>query len=213
MKGSLGIESELKYGLSRDEYVRLVRAHRKFIISAQNQVNYYFDDIHLNLRRLRIGLRIRLINSKRAVLTLKYPKMGRPSGIRALRVRAEFESFLPAKTAKRIIDGRTDILSLKSLPIRRLARLYPLRKLCRLQVLGSIKTNRTLIPLNKKFQMELDRSRMFGKTFYELEVETLRPAKADKAVHNLFWKYDIAYHPLRRSKLARFIEGWRSRQV
>ncbi|MBI1862076.1 MAG: CYTH domain-containing protein [Deltaproteobacteria bacterium] len=212
MKATQGVESELKYGLTREEYFRLFRAHRDQVLTAQEQVNFYFDDIHLNLRRLRIGLRIRFINAKRSVLTLKYPKTTEPTGLRALRVRAEYEAPLSTKTAKRIIAGKRDILSLKCLPIRRLARVYPIKRLCRLQALGSITTRRVVIPLNRKFQMELDQSKMFGKTFYELEVETHRPTKADKAVHNLFWKYDITYHPLRRSKLARFIEEWRLRQ-
>ncbi len=213
MKSARGIESELKYGLTREEYVTLLRGHRGREIRVQNQINYYFDDIHLNLRKRRIGLRIRLVNSRSALLTLKYPK---PSGrvkIRALKVRAEFESRISAQAARRVLSGKLDILSLDAMPIRKLGRVFPLDRLCRLRPLGSIETRRHVLPLNRKFIMELDRSRMFGKFFYELEVETQRPAKADKAVHNLFWKFDIGYQPLRRSKLARFIEEWRRRQA
>lgn len=211
MKLARGTESELKYGLSCDEYQVLVRAYRGLELRIEQHTNYYFDDVHLNLRKRRIGLRIRLTGT-RAVVTLKYPKMGESEVLRALKVRQEYESVISKKTASEIIKGKKDILSLRVLPIKRLSRVYPLRQLCRLQALGSIETRRILLPLNKNFVMELDRSRMFGQYFYELEVETPRPEKADKAIHNLFWKFDVHYQPRRRSKLARFIDEWRRRQ-
>ena len=212
MKALHGVEAELKYGLTRQEYDILYKAHCKMALSQERHINFYFDDKHLNLRRVHIGLRIRQINTRKMVLTLKYPKSGVRSEIRAFKVRSEFEAPLSVKCAQKIISGEKDILSLKCYPIRKLFRVYPIHTLCEVVPLGSIRTHRLKASLNHKFTMELDKSQMFGKTFYELEVETNRPKKADRAIHNLFWKYGITYQPVRRSKLARFIEEWRKRQ-
>lgn len=204
------VESELKYGLSRADYKKLLRAHRRQVIRRQQHTNFYLDDIHLNLRRKRIGLRIRL-TGKKATLTLKYPKRS-DSKLKALKVRREFESAVPYRAALKIVGGKVDVLSLRLGPIRQLKRIFPVRRLCQVRSLGSIETERTVLPLNKKFEMEVDRAVIFGQIFYEVEVETNRVAKADRLISNLFWKYGINYHPVRRSKLARFLEAWRSRE-
>lgn len=211
MKSPRGEESELKYGLQRKEFVRLLRAHQGRVLRSERHQNFYFDDIHLNLRHKRIGLRIRVMGRRKAVVTLKYPK-GTATALRALKVRREFEATVNYPTAVKIIRGQKDILTLRQLPIQKLKRIYPVHQLCQLRPLGSVETERTVVPLNKKMEMELDRSRVFGKFFYEVEVETQRPLKADRLIRNLFWKYGIGYHPVRRSKLARFIEEWRERR-
>src|SRR3989338_55541 len=197
MKHNNAVESELKYGLSQLEYTRLLRTHRQRGRKIQKHTNYYFDGDRLSLHRRRIGLRIRLETGSQAVVTLKHPKaMGVTNELISkplpfLAVRMEFESKISRRIARQVIVGKRSLLSVECLAIEELKRIYGARKLPRIHALGSMETRRVVLPSSKSFRLELDQSWLFGETFYELEVETHRPAAADRWVRHLFSRYKV----------------------
>jgi uncharacterized protein YjbK len=204
----------LKYFLTRRDYDRLLKACRPHIDKKIHHTNYYFDNDRLKLRKRRFGLRIRLLDKRKAVLTLKFPAKGRAgrSSVKSLKIRHEFEEPIRMQAAKAIIKGKRQVTELKILPIKVLKKAFPRNHLDFIYPLGAVETVRTIAKLPKSIEIELDRFQMFGKRFYELEVETEKPKSADKAVRNLLRENKIPYHPITKSKLGRFLELWKRSQ-
>lgn len=173
------------------------------------QTNFYFDDQTLQLRKKRIGFRIRLFDQKRAVITLKHPAKGIAPKVPSLKVRHEYEEEIPLKMAKAVLSGKKNILDIDAGPVKILKTFFPKGTLKRLKPLGSVDTLRTFVRHKRTLELELDRFKMFKQKFYELEVETTSPRAADKAVRALLQKCGIPYLPTTKSKLGRFIDEWK----
>jgi len=190
-----------------------MKACRKHIDRKDHHTNYYFDCKRLKLRKRKFGLRIRLVNKRKAVLTLKFPAKGHHSSMKSLKVRHEFEEPIRMQSAQAIILGKKKVIELKAQPIKVLKKAFPRNHLELIYPLGAVKTVRTIAKL-PKVKIELDSFQMFGKKFYELEVETEKPKSADKAIRNLLRENKIPYHPITKSKLRRFLEMWkRTREI
>jgi uncharacterized protein YjbK len=205
-----GLEQELKYSLRKVDYFKLLKAYRKRKTATIRQTNYYFDDPKLRLRKKRFGLRIRLIDGEKAVITLKHPaRVQGGKGFSALKVRHEYEEEITLKAAKSILKGKRRLIDLDVEPVRVLKKVFSNGYLSKISPLGAIKTTRTVVPLKNRIELELDRCKMFDERFYELEVETTRPHFADKSVRAVLDFYDIPYEPLAKSKLGRFLDVWK----
>lgn len=205
------VESELKYRLKSSHYRVLYDLFSQKGVT-DKFTNYFFDTPDLKLREKRIAFRIRLIESERAIVTLKYPPAAKPANevIKHLRVRQEAEEDIPVKTALKIITGEKPIGTLdNTLPLQVLLEQVRPKHIEKIGLLGSLSTVRTVAPLTPELTIELDRCELFKKKFYELEIETEKPVTADKAIQKLFDEYDIPYSPTTKSKLGRFIAEWK----
>jgi len=204
------VEQELKYKLKQKDYRRLRDYLKPRMLRIERHTNYYFDTSHLELREDGIGLRIRMLDRTKAILTLKYKKKT-TEVFEGYRSRFEFETQIPLKNAKDIIAGKKAIGSLNSDPIKRLKKLVIGDTVDHLELLGSLKNQRILFRFGKHHTLELDRSNMFDKTFYELEIETEHPKETDKAVRRLLKAQEIEIKPGNRSKLGQFVREWKKR--
>lgn len=204
-----GLEKELKYFLTKQDYQKLLVACKKHVGHTVRQTNFYFDDPSLQLRKKRIGFRIRLLDRKRAVVTLKHPAKGITPKVPSLKIRHEYEEEIPLKTAKAVLKGKKHILDVDANPVRVLKTFFPKAYLRRIKPLGSVDTLRTFVRPRPRLELELDRFKMFNLKFYELEVETTNPHAADKQVRALLQKCGIPYLPTTKSKLGRFIDEWK----
>lgn len=206
---SHGLEKELKYFLTKQDYQKLLSACKKHVGKTVRQTNFYFDDPALKLRKKRIGFRIRLVDQKRAVVTLKHPAKGFVPKVPSLKVRHEYEEEIPLKLAKAVLKGKKHILDVDAAPVEILKTFFSKGYLKRLKPLGSVDTIRTFVRPKRSLELELDRFKMFKQKFYELEVETTNPRLADKEVRALLQKCGIPYLPTTKSKLGRFIDEWK----
>ncbi len=208
----MAIERELKYRLTKSDYQKLLRAVRPFKAKKVRQHNYYFDDSHFTLRKNKLGLRIRILGNHRALLTLKRTlKQTRTTGLKAYKVRKEFETNLPFSAAKSIVQRRSAIQDVKAQPIRVLRRMISPKVRNNLRPIGKLSTDRKIVWVQKTLAFEIDRFQIFDKIFYEFEVETTRPTFADKAVREFLHDNHITYRPERTSKLKRFLKELRKR--
>ncbi|MGE3759362.1 MAG: CYTH domain-containing protein [Pseudobdellovibrionaceae bacterium] len=204
------IEKELKYALTKRDYQRLMRACRKKVRLQSEHLNCYFDDPKLKLRKKKYGLRVRIVDDKKAFVTLKHPARAGKKAVRSLKVRKEYEVPVNYKTAKAIIKGKKPLMDLRNMPVRVLRSAFSKNALQRIQPLGTIRTLRTVVVANGgSLELEIDKFKLFGHSYYELEVETFRPKRADQIVRWLFKENNIPYHPITKSKLGRFIEEWK----
>lgn len=204
-------ETELKYYLSSKDFRFLKKHLARFPHDTQIQTNYYFDSKTLILKRQKIGLRIRISLPKKPIVTLKFPKKNR-NKLSALKVRHEYEESISPLEAKAVLRGATNICELNVTPIRELQVKTENENLNKIIKLGSIKTERTTYHYSNGMILELDKFTFFGKTFYELEVETSQPQKADKQIRELFRGLKIQYRPEEKSKLARFLKEWKQQK-
>jgi uncharacterized protein YjbK len=207
------IEKELKYQLTKSQYDSLIKASQQFKSKTTKQINYYFDDSLLRLRKRKLGLRIRLEDHKKSTLTLKEPAKQKQSKLTKLKVRYEWESPLSLTTAKSVIALKKPITSLNKKPIRVLKQHFAKKDLTGITLLGSIKTTRTLVYLSRDLVLEIDKYKMFDQRFYELEVESHFPEKADQGVRAFFKKHRIPCKPISQSKLGRFIDCWKKQKL
>lgn len=207
------IEKELKYELNRAQYQKLLRELKPQREKRLRLVNYYFDDPNLRLRKKRYALRIRIIDGKTVYFTLKYPGKTPHKGPRSLKVRYEHEIKIPMNLAKSLLKGRKHITDVDLGPLRILRKHLGKGILSKVGPLGLIECRRTVftLPRNPSFELEIDRCKIFNKKFYEVEVETNRPTRADKLIRELLDDVGIPYHPITRSKFGRFIEEWKRR--
>lgn len=206
------IEKELKYSLTKSQYDSLIKASHQLKSKTTKQINYYFDDPLLRLRKRKLGLRIRLEDNQKSTLTLKEPAKQKQSKLTKLKVRYEWESPLSLTTAKRVIALEKPISSINKKPIRVLKQHFSQKDLTRITLLGSIKTTRTLVYLKKGLTLEIDKYKMFDQRFYELEVESQFPEQADRGVRAFLKKHQIPCKPISQSKLGRFIDCWKKRK-
>ena len=207
------LEKELKYHLSAKGYAKLLKALRPNIIQRDRLVNYYFDDSQLSLRKRRVGFRLRTTTGKEPMLTLKFPAKTKQKGPKGFKVRHEIEEPVSSRLAKAILSAENPIHQIQGKITQYLKALFPSRVIQDISLLGSLKTTRTKASLEKQFLLEIDRSEMFGKKFYELEVETETPVKADLAVRKLLLITGLPYQPIEDSKLSRFLGEWQKRQA
>ena len=211
--GTKGLEIELKYLLSRQDYRTLIRNFRRKICKTVYHTNIYFDDSKLRLRKKHIGLRVRFLNGNRAIVTLKHPAKKKTAKVPSLKIRHEYEEEIPYRLAKKIIRRRAHLRDLDILPMRVLKRFYDDKLISRIRPLGAVETVRTFVKHRAGLELELDKFEMFRQKHYELEVETEKPKQADASVRELFRELGIPYHPITKSKLGRFIQEWRRRRA
>ena len=203
------LEKELKYQLNKSDYLKLLIVCERHVQKTVEYINYYFDDPKLRLRKRRFGLRVRIINGKRAVMTLKRPAQVKNKGIPSLKIRHEYEEEIPYKVAKALLRGRKRLSQVDVLPIQILRDLFSDSYLDKISPLGAVKTTRTIAKIPKRLEIEIDKCRVFEQRFYELEVETMSPRAADKIIRSLFEKHGIPYQPITKSKLGRFLDEWK----
>lgn len=188
--------------------LKAVKSHRPNELKLQN---YYFDDQDLQLRKKRYALRIRIIDGNKFYFTLKYPAKQPKNGPRAFKVRVEHEVPISKALALRILKNDKHIMDLNVQPIRILKRAFPKNVLAKIKPLGRVECRRTVVPLEKWLELEIDRCKIFNKKFYEVEVETSQPQRVDRAIRVFLKEHGIPYHPISRSKFARFVQEWKKR--
>ena len=201
------LEQEFKFALSETEFARLQAA----LDPAERvllQENHYFDTAAGALRARGYGLRLRIENGARRVLTLKGPpRESRGERSRGMHQREEIEMEIPPETTAALLaeSPRLDALGL-DLPAGIREALGPER----LVALGRTDTRRSVhqqtLPGCGTVEMELDEVRFAGgETEYELEVEWLgnRAAELDHALHTFLKGLGIPARPQPESKLAR----------
>jgi uncharacterized protein YjbK len=204
------LEKELKYRLSQEAYSRLRRALKRETKSIQKSATYYFDHPKQTLRKKGIGLRIRIVENRKAILTLKLPAPISPNrGPRAYRVRREYECSLPLSRAKAALREKGGMAKLAYPPLRILRREIGQGEVSALRLIGRMSMVRAKA-IVESFFLEVDRFRCFGKAFYELEIETDQPDRADQMVRKLFRRLEIPYVPSSLSKLGRFLKEWKA---
>jgi uncharacterized protein YjbK len=201
--------------LSKADYVKLIRVLKPRRPKSQRLINYYFDDEELRLRKKKYALRIRIVDGNKVLFTLKYPAKQPKAAPSALKVRVEHEVEISLALAKRLLKHSKSINDMNLEPVRILKRNFSKETLDNVAPLGLIETRRTVVPVGrngKRVELEIDRCKMFNKKFYELEVETNTPKRADRLVREFLESHDIPYLPLTRSKFGRFIEEWKRRR-
>lgn len=204
------LEKELKYNLTRTGYLRLLKKFERRASKRLRLATHYFEHPKLLLRARGIGFRVRIADGTSAFLTLKHPPRRRQEGLAAYRIRHEYEEEIPLQDARALISGRKHLLDLKSMPIDILREIVPHSSFDRLAIIGAMFMTRTKVRLDKSTLLEIDRYRIFGKNFYELEIETNKPKTTDARVRVVLAELKIPYEPSRQSKLARFLEEWRN---
>lgn len=207
-RGHQQIEIELKYSLSKIEYLKLQKHLKPYFSDQKRQDNYYFDTPELLLKKNKIGLRIRLENSKKAIATIKFPKDNSKSKIKALKIRHEIENSINLSNAKLICRNRKSISSLNSKATLTLKKKISALSASQIICLGKLTNHRTVYQYAPQLTLELDRSNIFGKFFYELEIETLDPHATDRWVKALLKTLKIRVTPEETSKLQRFFTEW-----
>jgi uncharacterized protein YjbK len=195
------VEAEIKYQLTRSEYLKLLRYFRKHPQKKVRQVNYYFDTNALTLRNYKVGLRIRTYNGK-ILLTIKLPHGGSRNLMRGFKVRKESETTIPKPLFNAILRGRKNLSEVAL--VRRLRRFLTKEQLGALRPLGKLQTVRTTVRIAPSLALEIDRCKLFNSRFYEAEVETNRPQQTDREIRTLFKECRISYRPSGRSKAERF---------
>lgn len=211
MGGRFLLEKELKYELRKSDYAKLLRVVRSRRPNAHKLRNYYFDDQQLRLRKKRYALRIRIVDGKHCFFTLKYPAKQPKNAPRSFKVRVEHEVPISKALANRILAKGLHITDVDVLPMRLLKKAFPKSLLSKIGPLGLVECTRTVVPLEKWLELEIDRCKIYNKKFYELEVETSQPLRVDKAVRIFLKANGIPYHPIARSKFARFVQEWKKR--
>lgn len=154
------IENEFKVILDKNQYEILSKSYKwdKEI----SQTNHYFDTDDLSLSARHITCRVREISGE-FFLQLKLP-----TGVNFSRVELEKKlDFLPEK-----IDGKT---------LETLAENVDFPDVKRL---GALSTKR-LVKLFDGAEIDLDESRYFGKTDYEIEIEFTDENTARKLLENV----------------------------
>jgi len=209
--GRVLLEKELKYELCKADYSKLLRAVRSHRPNAHKLQNFYFDDRQLRLRKKRYALRIRIIDGKKYFFTLKYPAKQPKNSPRSFKVRVEHEFPISKTLALKVLRQDQNIMELDLPAIRILKRQFSKNILSKIAPLGMVECTRTVVPLEKWLELEIDRCKIYNKKFYELEVETSQPVKVDKAVRIFLKANGIPYHPIARSKFARFVQEWKKR--
>jgi uncharacterized protein YjbK len=199
------LEKELKYRLTREEHARLLRSLRRRGIARAHSLTTYLDTPDQRLRRLGIGLRVREADSRKAFLTLKRRAQAIRGAPRAYRVREEYECSLPPALARDLARGKTALSGVKLEPVRVLRRLVPDAVVARIAPMGTMKMSRVKAALAPGFVAELDRFSVFGRKFYELEMETEDAATADRLIREQLKRLRIPYRPASLSKLGRFL--------
>jgi uncharacterized protein YjbK len=209
LSSSPPLEKELKYFLNREDYIKLLRVSKKRVIKKVRQTNYYFDGPRLQLRKRKIGLRLRIEDGQIGTITLKEPSRRHSIKVPKLKVRHEWETKVPLELAKDILKEKRAITSLRYKPIQILKNRLSYKSFNNISLLGSVKTIRTFVAAESDVLLEIDKFKMFQKRFYELEVETQDPELADKVVRTLLKKHKIKCRPITKSKLGRFIDLWK----
>ena len=200
------MELELRYHLPQQHYKTILTKFPEKILSERILDNHYFDDEHLTLRRLRIGLRIRTHGNQTGIITLKYPPAGHTQGPRALKVRHEIEAAYALSKLTPVLQGKKSILALDGPPVSRLKQKLRHHRVGSIERLGALETRRTVLEMPRIGKMELDHCKVFNQTFYELEVETLNPKKTHRAIEFLLDFLAIPCVPATLSKLGRFLQ-------
>ncbi|MBI4403281.1 MAG: CYTH domain-containing protein [Deltaproteobacteria bacterium] len=204
------MEKEFKYRINKTQYQKLLLLSDQ---STHQLDNYFFDTPTLSLHRHKLGLRLRITDNTQATITLKYPAASPEPGIRGYKVREEIECGLSLNIARTIIKKTISIIDLRSNPLLTLKAKLPQKELTDIRLLGSIQTTRTVITPAKNLTVELDRTRIFHKTFYEVEVETTTPRRTAKALVAFLKAQNIQAYPFERSKLDRFIAEWKRKRA
>ncbi len=203
------IEIELKYSLTKAEYSLLKDHLTSRPHTTKTQTNYYFDSLQLSLRNKKTSLRIRTSGSKTAIVCLKFPTSQKKHSLTSLKINYEYEENISLPIAKQIIKGHSSISLLDVIPLSILNKKFSPNTTKRLLCLGSLKTKRTTYRRQHGHLFELDESQYLGKVFYELEVETHNPEKADLLIKNLFKEKGISYRPDKISKNGKFFIDWK----
>lgn len=205
-------ETELKYSLSKTEYLKLQKHLKPWLTTKKRQDNYYFDTPDLFLKENRIGLRVRFENSKKAFSTIKFPKPNSKTQVKALKIRYEIENPISLVSAKLICRNKKTILSLNSKAILTLKQKIAKKNADRIVCLGKLRNLRTVYQYSPKHTLELDRSEFFGNIIYELEIETLNPRATDSWIKELLKQLGIRAKPESASKLQRFLLEWQKQK-
>lgn len=155
------LEIEFKTLLSKEHYDRLIQEYQLTPADGITQTNIYFDTKKNELKDLHIGLRMRLLDSH-GEITLKTPHPDSDVALIETTVTMEPDELKQMAAAGRLpripsIQTKLDRwqLSLEDM-----------------QPIGELTTRRIELPFQEGYSLVLDKSSYYGKTDYELEMET-----------------------------------------
>ena len=183
------IEIEAKALVSKEDYLKLVKAyhnHKHFI-----QTNFYIDDDDWYLKKEGLALRIREKYGSYE-MTLKTPlSQGLLEKNQPLSEK-EFEDFtnkgiFPTNDLKRF-------LTMLDVDTRKL------------KVKTSLTTERIDVPYFEG-KLSIDKNTYSGKEDYEIELEYNNEDDAEKLLKELFDKYDIPFSLNKKTKVGRAFEA------
>ncbi len=188
-------EIEFKLELNARLYDEIIAACPK-VQSEVYQENTFFDTEDRILGSSRWALRIRR-ESDRYLLTAKGPSQNRTEEAYA---RIEIESPLSSDDAEKLLRG----FSLEQSEVAPCRHLRGLFGDLHLVPLFSFKNLRKTVAV-QNMRIELDRTEILGKIFYELELETTpkRISEDQAALREWFASHNWQYTPSRFSKLQR----------
>lgn len=203
-------EYEFKYKLDKDNYEKLIEvcSGDNSLLNSYSMMNYYFDTKRLFFNAHRVRIRLRVIDDTKAVVTVKHPiKKTTQQENSMIKVRGEIEAEISMKNARRIMNEELDLIDFDIEPINYLQDNFEQDKLEKVRCLGEIKTKRSLADISEHARMEIDKSKIFTKSFYEAEVEVKEEQldRIDKLTKEFFRKHDIEFEPSKKSKASRLM--------
>ena len=187
-------EIEIKLELTEDVYGRIRREAGGRELRSETQQNTFFDTEDLRLKREGWALRLRR-EAGRHVMTLKGLPAGRVGGVFD---REEHEAEVPPEKAEALYGGFS-VADVGLPPARKLRELFGA---IRLRERFRFVNRRTYIPFGN-WVLELDKTEIAHRSFYELEME-VSAADAERAAAELrrwFGENGWVYRPSTLSKL------------
>ncbi|MBP5694910.1 MAG: CYTH domain-containing protein [Bacilli bacterium] len=187
------IEIEAKALISEEEYKNLLEKLDYEPCSTFDQVNYYIETKHFDLKKLGVGLRIRVIDGK-YVMTLKSPMSEGLLEKEETISEDQFQLF----EKKNIFPECTlkDFIIMLGFEIKKL------------KVMANLRTHRCRFELDEgKHYLCIDKNEYNNLVDYELELEGNSLGKAKNRLEQFCIEYGIEYKDNPRSKQTRALES------
>lgn len=189
------IEIEAKAMVGKSDYEKLLLKYHEYGI--YSQTNHYIDSPEGILSKERLALRIRRDKSGAYEMTLKVPLS---HGLLEKNCSWSQDTFLAFKEHGAFPEG----------DIKKMLMMLDI-DVNSLRILTSLTTDRIDVPY-KEGKLSIDRNIYSGMTDYEVELEHNNEQDAEKFLQEFLEENGIAYTPNKKSKVARAIEAYKSKQ-
>lgn len=198
------VEVEVKLALpDADAYAMVLEAlapHKRTLLQQRNN---FFDTPGGDIKKSGHTLRVRIINDKQAVLSVK----GRLETKDGISRATEVEDHVDPELAERALNNPQELLSCGNPILEGLRKDVPLKDLV---CLGTFQNNRTVFDW-ENYVLEVDQtiypptaSHPTEATFYEIELETSEPEKAKVLLVKFLNDHKIPHKDNDTTKFKRF---------